>query len=141
MGNKGSGNNGTTDGTISALSNRDPGEDHKDPYENKDISDLSEWWQELIEEHEEHSLRPYRPPRFSDGVLMPALTKELENELDINITVIGIDSQHPNQWIIRVDGEKVTELKRERSPDGYSQLNISSDEYKTLIRKDTTENT
>jgi hypothetical protein len=121
--------------SITTLANRDAGEDPDDPYSSIDVSQLPKWWQQAISEHEEYDLRPYRPPRFSDGTLVPVLIKRLERELNVDINLIGLNAQCQGGWTVQVDKERITELGRRRSPDGYTIFDISGTEFEVHIKR------
>lgn len=117
------------DRTVSALRSKAPGEDHEDPYDDVNISTLPGWWQKAIEEFEEHGLRPYRPPRFEDGVLKHEVIEDLEARHDVDITFIGFDSRFGDNWEIQIDETSIGEIGRHRSPDGYTVYETDSDEF------------
>ena len=121
------------DRTVSALRSKSPGEDHEDPYEDVDISSLPEWWQEAIEEFEEYGLRPYRPPRFEDGVLKHEVVEELEARHGIDITFIAYDSRFGDDWEVHVGEESIGDIGRRRSPEGYTVFEADSEEFVDFV--------
>jgi hypothetical protein len=118
---------------VSDLRTREPGESHVDPYEDTDVEDLPDWWAAAVEEHEEHDLRPYQPPRFEDGELKYEIVKELEEAYGISITFKGVGVTYGDDWTILVDGEEVSEIERRRDVAGYSVFEVESDEFIALI--------
>ena len=99
------------------------------------MSQLSEWWQKVIEEFEEQGLRAFRPSRFADGESKtlgdrggPERTRGRE------ITLEGVNVEYGDDWTVYVAGEAVGEIGRHRSPDGYSVFVIVSDEFSSWIR-------
>lgn len=117
-----------------ALEARQPGEDPEDPYETVDIETLPDWWREGVELHREYGLRPYRPPRFTDGAFTQAVVTDLETDLGVDIRLSGFDTQHGDDWTLLVDGESVATLPRQRSPNGYTVYGLASDEFERLVR-------
>lgn len=93
-----------------------------------------EWWRKNIEEFRDHSMRPYRPPRFSDGELVPPLIAELEDELDVRIVFRTVNPKGDDDWDIVVDGSQVTSIERHREGGGYSQYFIESRKFEELVR-------
>lgn len=120
---------------IESLSHRSPGEDEEDPYAEVDIDELPEWWRKGIEEHRAYGLRPYRPPRFEDDTIYPPHKQELEERFGIDLTLICYDIEK-NVWDILIDGEPVGEVKRIRSPEGYSVIGMTSDEFESHIESE-----
>lgn len=112
-----------------------PGYDEEDPYEGTDITELPHWWRRNIEIHRNFDLRPYRPPRFSDGRFISPVISELEAEYDINIKFRIINPQNEDNWEIVVNDKAVRIVEQHRKGEGYSIYRISSDEFRTLIRE------
>jgi hypothetical protein len=117
------------------LETRRPGEDPEDPYEDVDIETLPDWWREGVELHREYDLRPYRPPRFTDGAFTQAVIVDLEAEVGVEIRLSGLDTQQGVEWTLLVDGEPVTTLPRQRSPNGYTVYGLSSAAFERLVRE------
>lgn len=120
---------------VESLRARSAGEDPEDPYEDVDIESLPSWWQQWIKLFEEHDLRPYRPPRFEDGVLKHEIVEDLEAELGVEIRFRGVNATYGDDWEIYVDGDPVRSIGRRRSPDGYTVFAMESDEFKSEIRQ------
>jgi len=112
-----------------------PGYDEEDPYEGEDLSTYPDWWRENVEEFRDHGMRPYRPPRFLDGALVPAVIESLETDLSVTIRLRALDPQDSGGWKLEVDGERVGTVKRRRTGDGYSLYELSSDEFESLVRE------
>lgn len=121
------------DAEIAAIQSRAPGADREDPYEDVAVSDLPEWWQRAIAEHERYGLRPYRPPRFEDGTLKHVVVDQLETVEDITIDFINLDVGDDG-WQIRIDGDIIGTIDRRRSTDGYSVFEIGADEFTEYVR-------
>jgi hypothetical protein len=110
------------------------GFDDSDPYENVDTTEYPEWWQANIRLFREHGLRPYRPARFVDGTVVPAVLKRLRSELDVDITV-RTDAPNPdNEWRVLVDGTVATTIECQRTTEGYTCYQMTSEEFEWEIK-------
>jgi hypothetical protein len=118
---------------VNHLRSRGPGEDPDDPYENVDLSELPEWWRDAIEEFDQYGLRPYRPPRFQDGVLKHEVIGELEADHDIDIRFVTYNSQFGDNWEVQIDEKQIGEIERFRSPEGYTVFELSSKEFVEFV--------
>lgn len=110
------------------------GYDEEDPYEGEDLSTYPEWWRENIEEFRNHEMRPYRPPRFADGELVPPLLLELQAELDVEIRLRAIDPEVGKNWLVTVDGEEVTEVARTREGEGFTEYEVVAETFESAVR-------
>jgi len=117
---------------IDRLEGRSPGQDEEDPYEDVDIETLPAWWQNAIEEHRAYDLRPYRPPRFRDGALYPEIKHELEERLDEEVRLACFDVDN-SVWTVIVGGREAGDVKRVRSPEGYSVIEMTSDRFRDVV--------
>lgn len=120
-------------GDIEELQGREPGEDPENPYEDTDVSELPAWWRKSIAEFREYGLRPYRPPRFEDGVLKHEVVDDLEQEYEIEIRFVAYASQIGTTWEVQVDGEPVGEIERRRSPEGYTVYAMESGAFADFV--------
>ncbi|MFP9191397.1 hypothetical protein ACLI4Q_07040 [Natrialbaceae archaeon A-CW1-1] len=120
---------------VHKLRNREPGEHETNPYENVDISNLPEWWQEGIELHRKFGLRPYLPPRFQDGTIKYEITEELEDKYGITIRFKAVNPEESNKWNVVVDNENIETVTRRRDTRGFSVFEINSDEFRSLIQR------
>lgn len=120
---------------IHSLEGRDPGEDPADPYAEIDLASLPDWWRDAVETFRSHGLRPYRPPRFTDGVLKHEIVDSLEETLDVKITVRCFDPDGTDEWEVRIGGEPVTTVGHHRSAAGYSVFEIDSDAFAETVRE------
>lgn len=120
---------------VDDLAARGPGEDRADPYDDVDVAELPDWWREAIEEFREHGLRPFRPPRFSDGVPKHAVVSELERELGVEIRFRGTNVTHGDDWQVEVDGEPVGLVGRHRSAAGYTVYELTAAEFERFVRE------
>jgi len=110
------------------------GYDEEDPYEGEDLNEYPEWWRRNIEEFREHGLRPYRPPRFDDDVLVPPFVSELEDEMTVEIHLRTLEPARGGTWEVLLGLERVTTVDHYRHSDGYSVYEIESELLEQLIR-------
>lgn len=110
-----------------------PGYDEEDPYEGEDLSTYPRWWRTNIQEHREHNLRPYRPPRFLDGALIPEIKHCLESGFGVEILLRSSTAQTPERWEVVVDDVAVSSIERERLGEGYSLFKITSGQFKDMV--------
>lgn len=109
------------------------GYDEDDPYENEELSSYPDWWRRNVELFSAHGMRPYRPPRFSDGGIVPEVVAELEREHDVELRICGFDSADDTEWALTIDGERRRELERWRSSKGYSVYELSTPEFCEIV--------
>lgn len=110
-----------------------PGYDEANPYESADVEDYPEWWRKNIEEHREFGLRPYRPPRFTDGSIVPEVVDAIENEEGVDVQICSVNPHEDDDWEVRVDGETVMTVEHWRSDDGYSVYDVTADEFRSGV--------
>lgn len=110
------------------------GYDDEDPYEGEDLTTYPEWWRENIEEFRRHEMRPYRPPRFADGDLVPPLLMELEAELGVELRLRAVDPEVGKNWVVTVDGEQVAEVGRTREGEGFTEYDIDAATFESRVR-------
>lgn len=92
------------------------------------------WLREAVEEFDEYGLKPYRPPRFSDGIYLHEIIRELEDNYDAEIRFIGRDIREGDPWEIQIDGRIAREVHRHRHQDGYSVVEMESSDFKEWVR-------
>ena len=119
--------------------NLPPGYDEEDPYAGEDLSTYPDWWRRNIEEFREYDLRPYRPPRFEDQEYTPEIISQLEDELDVQIRLRGVDTEYEDDWEIWIDDTHVETIGRRREGGGFTIYEIDSDRFEDLVRSTTTE--
>lgn len=113
--------------------NNPPGYDQASPYEGEDLQEYPDWWRESIKEFREHGMRPYRPPRFSDGEMVPRVVEELESHWDVEILFRAVNPSVGDDWEIQIDGVRVAEISRERRGDGYTVYEIDTSTFALLV--------
>lgn len=111
-----------------------PGYDEDDPYEDEDLDEYPEWWRRNIEKFREHGMRPYRPPRFEDGELIPEVIADLEEEIGEQLQLRAHNPEVHADWGIWLGDKHVGTIGRERSGDGYTLYKMDSSQFGDLIR-------
>lgn len=109
------------------------GYDEKDPYCGVDLDEYPEWWRRNVEQFREHGLRPYRPPRFSDGKYTPAVLERLERKFGVDVLFRAVDPCIGDDWRVVVDGEDVATVGRHRSDEMYTVYELSAAELESIV--------
>lgn len=122
-----------TDSDVPRPESHPPGFDEDSPYEGEDLSTYPAWWRRNIEEFRTFDMRPYRPPRFDDDTLVPAVIRTLENELDVDIQIRAIDPGEEDNWGVWVDEEYVSPVTHERLGEGYTRYDLTATEFRSLV--------
>lgn len=117
-----------TNAMIEELASREPGSDET-VYEDVDVEELPPWWRRAIEEHEKFGLRPYRPPRFTDGTITPPVINRFESEYDVAIQLRGKNVSPGDDWTVFVDGSPAFDVPRHRNPNGYTVLEMPRETF------------
>lgn len=125
---------GTDELSISDLAARQPGKECDEPYRHVDSASLPNWWETIAEKFERYGLRPYRPPKLRDGTILPALVPQLEVKHGVNIRILKFDSAG-DQWRIYVDDDYIASMKGKRVPEGYTQFEITAEEFVDRLRE------
>lgn len=110
-----------------------PGYDEEAPYEGVDLSAYPGWWRRNVEAFERHGMRPYRPPRFSDGAVTTDVIERLENSLGVTVRIRAVDPHAGGSWEVLVDGEPVEAVERVRTETGNSRYELTADEFERLV--------
>lgn len=123
-----------TDDAPPVPSDRPPGYDEEDPYEDEDLSTYPDWWRESVELFRAHGMRPYRPPRFADGELVPPTVAALEDELDVAVGLRSNETGPHPAWALWIDGDHVATVPRRREGDGHTVYGLTRDAFEGLVR-------
>lgn len=118
-------------------SNLPPGFDEHNPYDDDDLESFPSWWQENIEKFRDHKMRPYRPPKFSDGELTPNVIFALEEELGVSIRFRSINPQFGEDWGVWIDDKEVFKISRRRNEEGRTVYGMTSERFKETIHQET----
>lgn len=100
-----------------------PRYDADDPYEGESLDNYLEWWRLNIEEFREHDMRPYRPPQFTNGDLVPERRTELETESDVTIRFRAVCPEEDDKWELVVDDSVGMTVGRQRTGRTYRVSN------------------
>jgi hypothetical protein len=110
------------------------GFDDADPYADADLSTYPEWWRENVEAFRDHNMRPYRPPQFADGTLVPESLWRLESELCVEVTLRKyISADADESWTLLVDDRPVAEFTRVRNEEGRSVYSMTGEAFERLV--------
>lgn len=93
------------------------------------------WWRDVSAEFDAHDMPAYRPPRFSDGAIVPTVVQRLEDDLAVSIRLRSINPQRDGEWEIVVDGEPVDSVGRRRESEGYSLYELSAGAFESIVRE------
>ena len=110
-----------------------PGYDEESPYEGVDLSEYPGWWRRNVEAFERHGMRPYRPPRFSDGSVTTEVIERLEESLGVTVRIRAVDPQADGAWEVVVDGEPVGSVERTRTEAGNTRYELTADAFERLV--------
>lgn len=111
-----------------------PGFDEENPYLDVDLAEYPDWWRRNILEFQSNGMRPYRPPRFTDGQLVPPIIKEMEEEVNVDIQLQAVDPGMEGKWDLIVDGRQATSIPRRRTGGGYTLYQLDAEEFVKIIR-------
>lgn len=111
------------------------GYDEHDPYEDEDLDDYPAWWRENIQEFRDHDMRPYRPPRFSDGELVPEIVLDCEAELGVDVGIRAVNPELEEDWELQVADTTVTTVGRHRDGDGVTIYEMTSDDFIAVVEE------
>lgn len=106
----------------------------EEPYEDVDVEDLPQWWQDCLAEFEAHGLHRYVPAQFSDGTVVHEFVKHLESQYSVDIQLLRVGGSPGDEWTVRVDGESVGTLPRSRVRQKFSLVEVDSETFHDLIR-------
>lgn len=108
--------------------------DGHEPYADVDVTALPGWWRRAVEHFREQGIGPYRPPRFTDGTLGPALVDALEADLGVDIRFRCKNASVGADWTVLVDGEPVGTIGRHRSRDRYTVFEMTGEAFADWVR-------
>lgn len=123
------------DQTVPRNSNLPAGYDEDDPYKDKNLQNFPPWWRKNIEIFREHRMRPYRPPKFRDGVITHEVIYELEETLGISIQFKAVNPEFGGDWGIWIDDKEIMQVDRQRTEEGRTVYGITSEQFKDDVRQ------
>lgn len=92
-----------------------------------------DWWAENEAIKAAFDLPAYEPPRFADGTYTHEIVPSLEREIDGTIRFIGVDTQYPEDWQVRVDGEPVMRIGRRRDDRGNTEYQLTAEAFRERL--------
>lgn len=110
-----------------------PGFDEDSPYNAGKLDDHPDWWTQNIKVFREHEMRPYRPPRLSDGTVTTNIIDRLETTYDVDIRIRAVDPQDGGSWKILVDGEVATSVEHTRTESGNTRYELTAEDFEESI--------
>ena len=96
--------------------------------------DRPAWWRENERLRAEMDLPEYEPPRFQDGTYTYEVTEPLEAAHACRIQFIGLNTNYPEDWEVRVDGDPVLGIGRHRDEHGNTVYEMTADAFRTALR-------
>lgn len=96
--------------------------------------DRPAWWNENAKLRHQLSLPPYEPSRFSDGTYTFKVVSALETVFDCSIQFIGVNPTYPDDWEVRIDGERLLTIGRHRDEHGNTVYEMDADTFKARVR-------
>lgn len=97
-------------------------------------SEKPEWWKNNQRVRTRMELPEYEPPRFDDGAYKHDIVPSLEEEFGCRIVFRSKNPEHPCEWDILVDGEKIGSTGRRRTDHGNTIYQLSSEEFVQSVR-------
>lgn len=107
----------------------------EDPYDGEDLAEYPDWWRRNVEEYRAYGLRPYRPPRFEDGVLVSPTLDDLEDELGVEVRLRVLNPERGREWRIEVDEEPIDTVEKRRLTEGYSEYGTTAEAFESTVRR------
>ena len=92
------------------------------------------WWTENERLREELSLPPYEPSRFADGVYTHRVVERLETEQDCTVRFVALEPRYPDDWEVRVDGERLFGIGRRRDEHGNTVYEMEAERFEREVR-------
>lgn len=118
-------------GDVESLANRERNNDPSTVYD--DLDSLPGWWREVVEEFEDHGLRPYRPARFEDGKVVREVVETLEKEYGISVLLKAKNPEYDGEWSGLVDGKVAVTVPHQRKVEGYTEYGITSEAFEAAV--------
>lgn len=93
-----------------------------------------DWWAENEAIRESLDLPRYEPPRFADGTYTHEVVPALEREHGCSIRLLGVNTTYPEDWELRVDGERVRSVERRRDTNGNTVYGLTAAAFRAAVR-------
>jgi hypothetical protein len=101
----------------------------------EDVTSRPEWWDANQKIREQYSLPEYNAPRFEDGTYTHEVVPELQETHGIEIRFIGLDTIYPEDWQIRIDGDRVSDIARRRDKQGNTIYEMTAARFRDIIEE------
>jgi hypothetical protein len=88
-----------------------------------------DWWVRNERERDQMDLPSYEPSRFENGTYVHEVVSALESEHDCVIRLIGMNVQYPDDWEVRVDGERAFTVDRSRDENGNTRYHVDAETF------------
>lgn len=86
--------------------------------------DDPEWWRKNESIREDMGLPEYEPPRFEDDVYVHDVVPSIEEQHDVSVQFVGVNTEYGDDWEIRLDLEPVLSIGRHRDEDGNTVFEV-----------------
>ncbi|WP_336024091.1 hypothetical protein [Halobellus salinisoli] len=94
-----------------------------------------DWWVRNERERERMDLPSYEPARFENGTYVHDVVSQLESRYDCTITVLGINTEYPDNWEVRVDGECAFTVDRSRDENGNTRYHLDAETFRERVER------
>lgn len=91
------------------------------------------WWRDNEALREQLDLPPYRPPRFLDDVYIHEVVTCLEQNHEIGILLLGIDTRYGDDWDITVDGDRIGSIGHHRDKNSNTVYELESETFRKIV--------
>jgi len=98
-----------------------------------DGTDKPDWWRRNERARAAMDLPAYEPSRFEDGTYAHEVVADLEAEYGCTITFIGLNVSYPDDWAVRVDGERAFTVGRSRNENGNTIYHLDSETFRERV--------
>ena len=88
--------------------------------------DSPEWWRKNESIREDMGLPEYEPPRFEDDVYVHDVVPYIEEQHDVSVQFVGVNTEYGDDWEIRLDLEPVLSIGRHRDEAGNTVFEVSA---------------
>jgi hypothetical protein len=92
-----------------------------------------DWWDTNQNLRDRYSLPEYNAPRFKEGTYTYEVVSEIEDQYACDVRFIGINTRYPEDWEIRIDGDRVADIARRRDSDGNTVFEMTAEEFREVV--------
>ncbi|MFC6724591.1 hypothetical protein ACFQE1_09430 [Halobium palmae] len=93
------------------------------------------WWRRNERDRAAMDLPPYEPPRFEDGSYVHEVVSALEAEHGCTVTFLGMNVRYPDDWGVRVDGERAFTVERSRNENGNTVYHVDAPTFRERVER------